>query len=135
MPAEEGNQNAAIHGGTSGVYSLQKGTPLQGLAAKEEQRVLHDYADRGRLAMLEEQAVRLHAVSALYWNAVGMVVERAQQGDREALGLLDSHAKRFGWLAGQAVRAWKEVREEEERTGAGVIDYEKMLEEGSGGGT
>ena len=105
--APDGNQNARIvHGGAGAVRRIQEGKPFVGLAAQEEARVKADLESAGRSELVKEAAIRLHTAMRLYWNAV---VAAADAGD---LKKLDSYCARFGWLAGAALRAWREVREE-----------------------
>jgi hypothetical protein len=116
-----------VHGGESAVKSIQRGEPLRGLAAKEEQSVQADYATAGRLALVEENAIRLQTAARLYWSAVEMA---ADSGDLERL---DSYIARFGWLAGASLRAWAEVRREQKNSPP-ALDYEELVRELRGEG-
>jgi hypothetical protein len=112
-----------VHGGSAAVRDITRGEPLTGLAAQEERQVKLDLAESGRLAMLREIAVRAHTALRLYWNAVQTA---SDAGDLEAL---DGYVRRFGWLAGVAGRAWREVRTEEQIAPDLALDYDAMVEE------
>jgi hypothetical protein len=94
------------HGGAAAVISVQKGTPLHGLAAQAEQEVTLELENKGALALIQRNATRLQAACDLYWNAVQVA---AQDGDLKAL---DHYVARYGWLAGCSLRAWTLVRQE-----------------------
>jgi hypothetical protein len=121
--APVGNQNArVVHGGAGAVRRIQGGRPFVGLAAQEEAQVIEDLETSGRGELVREAAVRLHTAMRLYWGAVQTA---ADAGDLERL---DSYCARFGWLASSALRAWREVREEEKARGdGGALDYEAIL--------
>ena len=114
----EGNRAAVKHGGESAILAIREGKPFKGLAAQAERDVQADLASSGRGGLVREIAVRAHTAMRLYWSAVQ---QAADDGD---LAALDSYCARFGWLAGVASRAWREVREEEKQTGdpGGVLD-------------
>ena len=115
------NQDAKIvHGGAGAVRRIQEGKPFVGLAAQEERQVVADLEDQGRAALVKENAVRLQTAVRLYWGAVQTA---ADAGD---LAALDKYCKRFGWLAGSALRAWAQVKADGGDDG-NVIDYEVML--------
>ena len=119
--APNSNQNAEIvHGGAGAVKRIQAGKPFVGLAAQEEANVKADLETLGRAELVRENAIRLHTACRLYWGAVQSA---ADAGDLEKL---DSYVARFGWLAGSALRAWAQMRQErpDER---GVLDYEELL--------
>jgi hypothetical protein len=122
MPGSEDNKNALKHGGEAAVKAIQHGEAFHGLAATEERTVKADLADQGRAAMVEEQAIRLHTASRLYWNAVQ---KAADDGDLEKL---DRYCARFGWLASSALRAWAEVRKEE-KDKPPALDYDTLVAE------
>ena len=112
----EGNKAAIRHGGEAAVKALQRGEPYKGLAAQAEREVQADLEESGRVSLVREIAVRAHTAMRLYWAAVQTA---ADDGDLDAL---DRYCKRFGWLAGVAGRAWREVREELKDTrGAGDL--------------
>jgi len=117
----EGNTAAQKHGGAGAVDALRLGQPFKGLAAQEERNVKQDLDGMGRAGLVKETAIRLHTASRLYWAAV---CSAADEGD---LKRLDSYCARFGWLAGASLRAWAQVKAEQP-DGAGVLDYEDLLE-------
>ena len=94
------------HGGAGAVRAIQQGKPFKGLAAQAEREVLADLDAHGRGALVVENATRLQTACRLYWGAV---CKAADSGDLEAL---DKYVKRFGWLAGAALRAWGQVKQE-----------------------
>ena len=119
---KEGHQTALKHGGAGAVKAITEGRAFQGLAAQAERDVIHDLQESGRQFLVEEIATRAHTALRLYWAAVQ---KAADAGDLEKL---DNYCKRFGWLAGVASRAWREVREEEKVSGkAGALDYEELV--------
>jgi hypothetical protein len=71
--------------------------------------------------MLREIAVRAHTAMRLYWSAV------QSASDAGDLALLDRYCSRFGWLAGVAGRAWREVREEEKIAPDLALDYDELV--------
>ena len=118
----EGKQHGLVHGGEGAVKAIQRGEPFRGLAQREEQTVQADYAEQGRAAMVEENAVRLQTACRLYWNAVQ---KAADDGD---LVKLDSYIARFGWLAGASLRAWAELRKEE-KSKPKSLDYNAFIQQ------
>lgn len=122
MPAEPANEYALKHGGEGAVKAIQHGRDLTGLAAREEELVKREYAELGRAELVEEQAIRLHTASRLYWNAVQAA---ADAGD---LDKLDAYVARFGWLASATLRAWAEVRREE-ASKPRALDYDELVKE------
>ena len=127
MGAPKGSANAVVHGGEHAVKAGQHGSPFRGLAAQEEKRVQADLQDQGRSELVIELATRLHTASRLYWNAIQMAADRAQEDDK-VLKQLDGYVARFGWLAGAALRAWREVRAEE-KTQSPTLDYDELVKE------
>ena len=119
---QEGAERLEVHGGAGAVRAIQQGEPFRGLAAKEEHNVQADYAELGRAALVEENAVRLQTACRLYWSAVQ---KAADDGDLERL---DGYIARFGWLAGASLRAWAEVRKEEKARPV-ALDYDKIIKE------
>lgn len=108
-----------MHGGEAAVKAIQHGSPLTGLAQAEQGRVEADLAERGVTAMTEEAAIRLETAARLYWGAF---VKAAESGDMAAI---DRYAQRFGWLQGNAIRAWAQVTADQKdaaKRGAGIID-------------
>jgi hypothetical protein len=111
---------AVKHGGAGAVRAMREGRPFTGLAAQAEQEVVTDLETEGRGAMVKEMAVRIHTCARLYYGALQTAVD---QGD---LAKLDTYAKRFGWLAGAALRAWAQLKQETPDD-TGVLDYEKII--------
>jgi hypothetical protein len=102
---QEGHKIPQRHGGAAAYRAITTGEPFDGLAAEEEQRVVTDLANGGQRSMLEELAVRLHTCARLYYAALQSAVDK---GDLEKL---DTYAKRFGWIAGKAGKAWRDLGE------------------------
>jgi len=122
---QERNKAALRHGGAAAYRAITEGESFRGLAAQEERRVVDDLSNGGQRAMLEEIAVRLHTCTRLYYAALQTAVDR---GDLEAL---DRYAKRFGWLAGKAAKAWREFADLPDPR-AEALDYEQIVkQEGS----
>ena len=124
------NQNAVKHGGAGAVRRLQENRSFVGLAAQEEQAVKEELETGGRAELVIEAATRLHTCMRLYWNAV---CTAADAGD---LDKLDTYAKRFGWLATSALRAWREVREEAKAAGGDgslILDAVEAAQEAQNG--
>jgi sigma54-dependent transcription regulator len=93
------------------------------MAAKARQAELDVYAELeidGRQAIVRRNAARLQAATDLFWNAVQ---KAAQDND---LDRLDHYVSRFGWLAGASLRAWAQVKIEEERPGT-PVDVQAVL--------
>ncbi len=107
--SKPGNTNAQKHGGESAIDSIQKGEPLRGLAAEAERAVRFELDASGRFAMVQNAAIRLEVASRLYWDAF---VKAANDGD---LDKVDKYAARYGWLAGCALRAWAQVKVEQDK--------------------
>jgi hypothetical protein len=103
------NSNALKHGGSQGEAALAKGEPLRGLAAQAEQEVSTELANNGSYSMIEHTAIRLQAVANLYYDAIQLAA------DNNDLKALDHYVARYGWLAGAALRAWAQVRQEQRR--------------------
>jgi hypothetical protein len=115
----KGNQAALKHGGGAAIDAIRKGKPLTGLAADAELAVAQELETDGRYALVVRNARRLQAAADLYWNAVS---KAAQDEDLDAL---DKYIKRYGWLAGCALRAWTVVKADEPRT---AWDYDAEVE-------
>jgi hypothetical protein len=126
MPAKKGSQNALKHGGAGAEKAISEGKPFRGLAAKTQAEVKADLYDEGRPAMVEELATRLHTAARLYWGAIDKVVDEASAGDANALRLFDNYVKRFGWLAGAALRAWAQVKQEDAAQPP-ALDYDELV--------
>jgi predicted RecA/RadA family phage recombinase len=104
-----GNQDALKHGGAAAVMSIEKGEPLRGLAASTEQVVRSELEASGRYAMVQNAAIRLETAARLYWDAF---VKAANDGD---LDKVDRYAARYGWLQAGALRAWAQVKVEQDK--------------------
>jgi hypothetical protein len=109
VPFKPGNTSAIKHGGAAGESALSTGEPLRGLAAAAEQEVAAELADNGSYSMIEHTAIRLQAVANLYYDAI------QKAADNNDLKALDHYVARYGWLAGSALRAWAQVRQEQRR--------------------
>ena len=120
MGAAPGNENTLKHGGARAVEEIKAGQPLTGPAQEMEEIVRADLSDNGRLSIVKDGAIRLQAVANIYYGAL---IAAAEEGD---LKRLDTYAKRFGWLQGAAIRAWREVREEEKNL-PDAVDYETII--------
>jgi hypothetical protein len=94
------------HGGEAAVKAIQQGEPLSGLAAEAERSIYADLANDGAHELVVRNAVRLQAAADLYWQAV--------LGAQD-LEKLDIYVKRYGWLAGSALRAWAQVQDTDRR--------------------
>lgn len=95
------------HGGEGAVKAIQRGEPMQGIAAEEEQNVMIELETIGRAAIERQTAIRVQTAANLYWQAIQ---KAAQDGD---LDKLDKYVARFGWLAGVAMRSWDQVGKSE----------------------
>jgi hypothetical protein len=122
MTVKKGNTLAQKHGGEAAVKDLQHGRKFTGLAASAQAEVEADFETEGRAAMVQEQAVRLHAASRLYWDAIK---KAADSGDIDAL---DRYCARYGWLATSSLRAWDQVKKEaHDAPGINAVDVLNVL--------
>jgi hypothetical protein len=104
----------AEHGGSGAVRRIGEGKDLVGIARQVELDVYAELETDGRQSIVRRNAARLQAATDLYWSAVE---KAAQDNDLKAL---DHYISRFGWLAGASLRAWAQVKAEEERPGTPV---------------
>ena len=104
-----GNQDAVKHGGAGAVLSIEQGKPMHGLAALTEQVVRSELEVSGRYAMVQNAAIRLETAARLYWDAF---VKAANDSD---LDKVDRYAARYGWLQSGALRAWAQVKIEQDK--------------------
>lgn len=126
MTAKKGNQTGVLHGGEGAIKRLHSGEPFIGIARDAELQVINDLEEKGRPALVVQNATRLQAACDLFWNAVS---KAAQDGNIDAI---DKYIARFGWLAGVSLRAWLQVAgdEKDTRRGASVIDVLQSLKGG-----
>jgi hypothetical protein len=117
--ALRGNLRGEVHGGAAAYQAVQRGEPFTGLALQAEQAISEELELGGRLAVVERNARRLQAAADLYWAAF---LGACDAGD---LPRVDSYVKRYGWLAGAALRAWREVREEERAEPQ--VNYDQLI--------
>lgn len=110
------------HGGEGAVKAIQRGEAFKGLAASEERAVKAELEASGRAEMVRQEAVRLKTACNLYWTAVS---KAADDGDIDAL---DKYVKRYGWLAGATLRAWAQVKEEDQDRADGALAYDELIE-------
>ncbi|MGD0610645.1 MAG: hypothetical protein ABSB41_03950 [Anaerolineales bacterium] len=126
----EGNTNALKHGGAAGAKALTSGAPLSGPAARAEVEVRQDYRDLGAAGVIKAQAIRLEAVSRLYYDAFIAAIQKNMLQEANA------YAARFGWLANSSIRAWDTVRKAENGKGGRLGDvldaYHKDTDEKPG---
>ena len=111
-----GESGALKHGGESAVSAIREGRAFKGLAAMAEAEVRADFETEGRAVLVHEIAVRLHTAMRLYWAAVQSATDK---GD---LAQLDVYMRRFGWLAGIAGRAWRDVKQEQGDGDSGILE-------------
>ena len=109
------------HGGEGAVRRVTEGRELVGIAKQAELDVYAELETEGRQAIVRRNAARLQACADLFWNAVQ---KAAQDGDLEKL---DHYVGRFGWLSSASLRAWVQVKGEEERPGT-PVDVQTVLE-------
>jgi hypothetical protein len=110
----------ADHGGEGATRRIREGKELIGIARQAELDVYAELEIDGRQAIVRRNAARLQAATDLFWNAVQ---KAAQDND---LDRLDHYVSRFGWLAGASLRAWAQVKIEEERPGT-PVDVQAVL--------
>jgi hypothetical protein len=89
------------------VAALTTDRRFSGVAAERELQVRSELETDGRTAISTRMAVRLTVCADLFWDAIQAT---AGEGSLEEL---DRYAKRFGWLASSALRAWQAVKEQE----------------------
>jgi hypothetical protein len=101
---QENNQNAVKHGGAGALKRIDQGKEFIGIARDAELAVEKELADLGRSEIVQRNAVRLQAVTDLYYSAL---IAAAQSGDVDQLtGLV----AKYGWLASKALLAWDAVK-------------------------
>ena len=116
-----GNQNAhVVHGGEGAIKTLSSGAELRGLAAQSQNEVERELEADGRSAIVRRAAIRLEAVSRLFYNAI---LAATEHGD---LGKLASYSQRFAWLQARALAAWAQVAHEEKSDGRGASAKEVL---------
>ena len=108
---EPGNQAHAIHGAAAGERALSTGANFTGLAVAAEEQVRAELANDGITSIVRRDAIRLQTVADLYYAAIL---------GADSLDKLDSLVKRFGWIAASTLRAWQQVRAEEDAAGRGL---------------
>ena len=119
----------AACGGEGALKKLTDSAPLVGLAAQSQSEVEAELATDGRAAIVQRAAIRLEAVSRLFFNAI---LSAADKGDTKALAL---YAQRFAWLQSRALGAWAQVRDEEKSgRGGRRRTLDAVLGKGAGGG-
>ncbi len=105
----EQRRNASVKfGAERAVKQIQHGQALTGPAREAELAVYDEFENKGRYSLVLRNASRLQAACDLYWGAVQ---KAAEDGDLEAL---DRYIARFGWLSGSSLRAWQQVRQEQD---------------------
>jgi hypothetical protein len=111
-----GNQiaHAPANGGERGIKDLTAGAPLRGLAAESQREVEAELEAEGRAAIVRRAAVRLEAVSRLFFNAI---LSAADRGD---FAKLAAYAQRFAWLQSRALAAWMAVATDEKNADKGT---------------
>lgn len=123
-PFTNGNTAAQKHGGEAALMAIKGGTELTGPAKEAESQVYDQLAQEGgRFSLVQQNAVRLQAACNLFWAAL------VDAGERNDLQALDRYVARFGWLAGASLRAWAQVKQEQQDTDS-ALDYEKILARG-----
>jgi hypothetical protein len=121
------NQYALKHGGEGAIKRIREGLPFIGVAAEEEQRVLAEFEEIGRLEMEKQTAIRLQTAQNLFWTAIQRA---AQDGDLIAL---EKACARFGWMAGITLRAWDQVGKGEKKLNKrSIIDILQPTEKKEG---
>lgn len=103
---EQRREAPTQHGAGSGEVAITKGTDFTGLAKAAEERVTDELEVEGLAAIVRRDAIRLQTVADLYYAAI-LGAENIEK--------LDTYVKRYGWIAGSALRAWQQVREYEKR--------------------
>ena len=88
------------HGAGAGERDITAGADLTGLAREQELRVQAELEMDGSAMMVKRRAIRLQAVSDLYYMAI--------LGAKDPVEL-DRYVKRFGWLQASSLRAWQQV--------------------------
>jgi hypothetical protein len=125
MAAKQGNQSALKHGGAGALKRITSGAPFGGPAELAQAEVKTDYEAGGAIAMLQEQAERLHAVSRLYFDAFLAAIQAGE------LDKADSYCARYGWLANSSMRAWAEVRKGEKSKGGKLAEVLEAYQAGA----
>lgn len=99
-------ERALKHGAGAGEVALTKREPFTGMAKLAENQVTDELETDGLAAIVRRDAIRLQTVADLYYAAILGATDIEQ---------LDTYVKRFGWIAGSALRAWAQVRELEKQ--------------------
>lgn len=110
----ESNQAAQKHGGEAALDAIQAGKPLKGLAGQEELAVRAQLEFSGIDSIQEDNAVRIQAVSQLFYNAV---LKAVQDGNYDKVV---TYGARYGWLASKAVLVWGEILKQRKAKDNGV---------------
>jgi hypothetical protein len=93
------------HGGESGIKALATDTEFTApLAVGAQEAVRDELETNGLESIVERAAVRLQAVSDLFYDAIQAA---AQSNDLEKI---DMYSQRFGWLQSKALIAWGQVK-------------------------
>ena len=109
-------ERAVKHGAGAGEVAITKGADFSGMAQEEQARVMAELEMEGIDAIMRRDAIRYQTVSDLYFAAIlGCTdIER-----------LDMYVRRWGWITGHAMRAWRDVKDAEKA--AGVKDVTEVL--------
>lgn len=103
--ARPGNQNAVVTGAAGAEKRLSSGEPFLGVAAETLSAVKAEYQEIGLLSLIEERALRMQAVSDLYFSALlGAVDERNMEK-------VVRYTEKYGWLQASSIRALLALRE------------------------
>ncbi len=117
-----GNTKTLKHGGGAAQDALTANEPFKGLAAHTQLQVRADYESGGVLAMIEENAERLHTAARLYYNGLCKLADDGKLF--EVKTLVDS----FRGLVNAANRAWMHVHDIE-GSAPKAIDYDELVKE------
>ena len=114
------NTKALKHGGEPALVDIKTGKTLRGPARDAELAVYDELSNDGRYSLVVRNASRLQAACDLFWSAL---VGAAERQDMQAL---DRYVARFGWLAGASLRAWAQVKQDQQDL-PDALDYEQVL--------
>lgn len=114
----------AAMGGEGALKRLGDGVPLVGLAHDAEVQVTAELETDGRASIVRRAAIRLEAVSRLFFAAL---LAESERGDFNKLA---SYAQRFAWLQARALSAWEQLRREQ-KDGDGGQTLDGLLGRGS----
>ena len=117
-PTKHGNQS---HGAEKALSEVRHGKPLTGVARQRLGKAVSEYEEYGRAGMVELAALEFHVIADLYLQAA-LQARQLDQLDR-----FDSMIKRWGWLKGNEIRAWREVREEAKAAPDLAIDIDAAI--------